>query len=637
MFELSVRLIGVGFLTLVAGLTDAAAFEVIWRAAVVVAAYSVVGYQLESRNMKNPGIAGFIAAADACAIACALASVHRLDDFGFLVLAPCAYAAARYGSLPTAMAPLAAASLLGASVLVQDRTPSTLLMCQAGAVLVLGLLLNHRRIVVTTTREIDVTEPLAIDVPDAYMELRESFRKLKEMYRDLEGRNKADHWCRQFYEARLGQGDTFHKRLGAKLKELTGAERLAVYTLAQFSNTLVVRTVVGDYPDTLQDAGVEVDLSQAAIVVRERTEQALRAIVPPEQRSTLASTLLNHQGRLVGMVSFGHSNPARIEEARRDIEDMSAFLAALLVDDDRRAVADSRLRETEVLYEVAVTSWGSSTPTSLAARVVREMFPVLDVDHLSVAWLDGEETIQAAHAGVAARFLESMDFGEATGIPGWLARGASETVVFNVADDARCKADLTLRLRINSFCAIPIQFTEKPYGYIAAATHRVGGIDVATVATLRSVAAEMGQAISRLLQGPEAHGDGLTTAAEFQQYVTRVGEGCMVVLETLRKDQLFDTFGKPAVDHALRQLAVRLRARLPQGAALCRRQSGDFAAFLVGCDETFASSWANEVAAIASMIGLRTPDGRARIPLAVRARVAQVTMKASDAFTEVVA
>jgi hypothetical protein len=230
-----------------------------------------------------------------------------------------------------------------------------------------------------------------------------------------------------------------------------------------------------------------------------------------------------------------------------------------------------------------------------------------------------------------------MRFGEETGIPGWLRSGSPEVIVFNVADDSRCRVDQTLRLRINSFCAIPIQFGEKPYGYIAAATQRVGGIDLPAVAILRSVAAEMGQAICRLTSGSDPSGEGLMTAAEFQRFVTQTGEGCMVVLETLRKDQLFETFGKPAVDHALRQLAIRLRSRLPQGGALCRRQSGDFAAFLVGVDESFASSWANEIAATASMIAPRTPDGRARIPLAVRARVAKVTMRTPDLFSEVVA
>jgi hypothetical protein len=637
MFELSARLIAAGFVTLLAGLLDASAFEVAWRTAIVFAAYSVLGYQLENRGMKNPGIAGFIAAADAAAIACMLAAAGRLDDFGFLVLAPCAYAAARYGSLPTAMAPLAAVSLLASSMLIQGKTPGPLLMAQAGAVLALGLLLNHKRIVMTFNREMDPIEPLAAREPDAYLELRESYRQLKDLYRDLDGRNKIDRLCKQLYETRLAQGEGFYQRLGVKLRELTGTERLAIYTLAQFSNTMVVRAVVGDFPVSMQDAGLDVDLNQAAIVVRERMEEAVRAIVPPDARATTGTILLHHHGKLIGMLTLGHLNSYKAEEARRNAESVAPFIAALIVEELRSSAHECRLRETEVLYETAVTLAGAGTPTAMAARIVRELYPVLDVDHLSVFWLDGENSIQAAHAGMALRFLEAMSFTEGQGIKGWLGCGSPELAVYNVGDDSRCPSDQTLKLRINSFCAIPIQFTDQPFGYIAAATHRVGGIDLPTMGTLRTIAAEMGQAVSRLTFGVEATGEGLMTANEFQHFVTETGEGTMVVLETLRKDHLYDTFGKPAIDHALRRLALRMRAKLPQGGALCRRANGDFAAFLVGCDEPFASSWANEMAAVASMIGLKTPDGRARIPLAVRAKVAKLTKKTPDLFGEVLA
>jgi hypothetical protein len=407
--------------------------------------------------------------------------------------------------------------------------------------------------------------------------------------------------------------------------------------LAQFSNALVVRSTIGEYPDELQDSAFEVDAGQAAIVVRERAEQAVRALLPPEERASLATVLLHHQGRLIGQVSLGHAHPAKVADTRRIAEEIAPFLASLIVEENEKSSAELRLRETEVLYEIAVTASGANTPTSLAARVVRELFPVMDVDHLGVAWLDGEQSILASHAGAGIRFIDAMTFTEGNGIPGWVRAGCPEIHIFSVADDSRCTPEQTLRLRVSSYCAVPIQFTDRAFGYVSAATHRVGGIDLPVLAMLRTVAAEMGQAISRLQGASESGSEGLMTANEFQRFVTETGEGCMVVLETLRKDQLFESFGRPAVDHALRQLAIHMRARLPQGGALCRRINGDFAAFLVGCDEAFASSWANEVAAGASMIALRTPDGRARIPLAIRARVARVTMKTPGLFSEVVA
>jgi hypothetical protein len=95
-----------------------------------------------------------------------------------------------------------------------------------------------------------------------------------------------------------------------------------------------------------------------------------------------------------------------------------------------------------------------------------------------------------------------------------------------------------------------------------------------------------------------------------------------VYLEVPGREELADTYGRPAVEHAVRRLAVRLRTELPQGATLTRRNEGDYVAYIPSSDEDYVRRWANSATALASLIALRTPDGRTRIPLALRAKTA---------------
>jgi len=162
MVELCIRLLICGATVFVAGLLDASIFEVVWRAAVVVGAVSVVGYLMDKRDVRTPGASGFIAVVDGGAIAAILASAGRLDDFGFLVIAPAAYTVARYGTMGSAIAPLMGAVLLIGSVVVQSKVPTPLLLAQAAAVMLVCLFLNQKRIVVTVTREVEVPENRAV-------------------------------------------------------------------------------------------------------------------------------------------------------------------------------------------------------------------------------------------------------------------------------------------------------------------------------------------------------------------------------------------------------------------------------------------------------------------------------------------
>lgn len=626
MFELTVRLIGAGLATFAAGILDAAAFGIVWKVCLMFGAYSLFVYQLELRGLRNSGVAGFVAVADAIVIALLLGSIDRIDDLGFLTLAPCAYAAARFGSMPTAMAPLAATGLISASMVMQGKPPTSMLMIQAGAVLLVGLLMNHRRIVVTVNGagEEQVTiEPERPEEPEDVIELRAAYRELKEKVRELEVSGRRDRICCQLYEAKLARDESYPKRFARKIKELCKVESVALYTLSQFADTMAVRSTAGEVGANLADAALPVDTRLSMAQLQSRVQEALAAIIGHENKSTVANVLLNLHGRVTGMLVLQDSNPLRLALGRETAESMAGFVAALLHDEAKRAEQERRLKETELLYEIATICSGADTPNNLAARVVREVSSIIDADHLSVHWLDDGCSIMAAHVGATYQPLDAVSFANGPGVEGWLSVGAPELDMVDISADARCNKEASLKLRIGSLCVVPIQFSEKPFGFISAATSRTGGIDGPEIETLRVVAAEMGQALARLRSAAEPQ-QGLMTPREFQRRLQEEGEGCLVVLETMRKKQLTEAFGKPAIEHAQRQLALRIRSKLPVGGCLCRRSQGDYAVFLPKCDEPFARSWANEIAALASMIGLKTPDGKSKIPLAVRGKVAKL-------------
>jgi GGDEF domain-containing protein len=153
-------------------------------------------------------------------------------------------------------------------------------------------------------------------------------------------------------------------------------------------------------------------------------------------------------------------------------------------------------------------------------------------------------------------------------------------------------------------------------------THRVGGITEEEMAMLRIVAGEMGQAWARLEPALAAEEPHITTPAEFRQKIAAGRHGALVYLDVVKQDALVEKFGQPSFDKALREAAVRLKSLLPAGGFLCRRAEGDYVAFLPEQSEEAARRWAAQAVAAASLVPVTTPDGRARIPMNLRAKVA---------------
>jgi putative methionine-R-sulfoxide reductase with GAF domain len=618
MFEFSARILLAGGIVFAAsfGLFD---FDLAWKAAAALGALGIFGHRLEARGMRNPGIAGFFAVADAFVVSWLLGAAGALEGLGFLVLAPCVWAAARHRARPLHMAPLASASLLATHALQSGLAmPPKLLLAQAAAILLVGLILPQT----PEKNEEPAPQPMSLAQPveNALLELREKYRQLREAYQDLDRRSRRDRISARLHEAREGSRATFYTRVAAKVAELTGARGLVLYTVAQFAETMVVRSTSGTVDDAVADMSLPIDLKRGIAFVEDSTEKML-ACVRPESGARWRNIVLGHEGRVVGMLSMSHDDPDALDEAVRTAEEIAPAAAAILADEARRERFERRVREAELMYDLGVLCHGAGSRPDLAARVVRELAELLRLDHAAVYLLDGDGSILLSQQGARVRLIDQMSFAKGGGVAGWRAIGAPELLLFDVRADSRCPAKEALRARVGSYAVVPLSVGDDPVGFLSAATHRTGGIDLRDAEALRIAAAELGQALARI-EAPAAEAEGVMTPGEFQRHVAG-REGCLVHLEPMRRLDLIEAFGAPALNHALRTFVRRLRARLPVGGAICRRAEGDYVVYLPGSDEGAASRWANEVAALGAMIGLRTPDGAASIPLALRARVAR--------------
>lgn len=652
MFELVIRVVLASGAMAAAGLLGRPNFDLTWRAALLFAAYSFVAYIMERRKLSNPGTAGLVAVAD-CGIATVLlADLGLLSQIGFLGAAPMAWAFFRYRSNAAMMAPLAASWLLvGANLFGGGTAFTASLLVQALGVLLAGLAMEQARVVINDRRQATATaelepesepkynpEPLKLleaeePEPDPatvsasdYEEFKESFRTLSDTARDIERRSRRDRAAVQIFETVVRDRKDPFASLADKMLALTGADGVGLYTVTQAGATLVPRSCSGHVEDAVQETSVDIPKRTMDTEMGDHIQTMLSAARDPSATDRFATVLLRAQGRLHGMLTLFHTSGIELEAAVRKAEETADFTAELICDQVSREEDRRRMHEAELLYTVATTVSGANTPTTLASRVVRDLWHTLRLDHLAVHLLDGGKSAVAACEGNDVELLDSITFARGVGLEGWLESGSPLVAMTNAHDDARLPADLALKKRIGSFVLVPLEIGAEPLGYLTAATSRVGGIDTGELETLRVIAAETTQALARLQsegRGPE----GLATPSEFWEIIKRSGVGHLVYLEVPRREDLAKTYGSPAIDHAIRRFAVRMRSELPEGAAICRRDQGDYVVYLCSTDEEYVRAWANDVTALASMVGVRTLDGRSRIPLALRAKVALVNQQ----------
>jgi hypothetical protein len=625
MVELVVRLCLIATATAAGFFLPGADSNLSLRVGLILAAATGFGYLLRLRGLRTNQVSLVLTALEIAGIAAWLASAGEITHYGFIVLAPILWAVTREDVEASAIAPISGALLIAANMLAGHLPMfAPALLVQSGIVVGIGMMLvflpkPQPQLITKFELPDRMTAPLTV-AGDDYLQIRESYRALRERFRELEIRSDRDRLVVRLFELRGLPPRSAFPRLAEVLAEVTGADAAAIYGVAQSTEALVIRGSTTDFPDELAEKALVIDPSMAHRDVRLRLDAATRAVPSAEVRD-FANVLLIDEDRVVGLICVASSDAESLRLCREKAEEAAPFVALFLREEQERDRNEQRLRHSEMLYTIATLGAGATTPEALAQRVIKELSEIIPVDGLAIHGLASEADVLAAE-GANLALIDSLNFDLGTGLRGWIKTGAPEVVMFDARNDERCPSDTPLRRRIGSYCQIALHGKKGPVGFLSAATHQIGGIDEFQVETIRVVAAELSRALA-LLDITERREEGLIPAEDFRRLVAERA-GCLIVLEVLHREQIGLVYGRPAVETATRKLQTRLRAQLPPGGVLCPRPEGDYLVFLEGVAEPFAVSWANDAAATASMIGMPRLDGTGSGPLALRAKVAQI-------------
>jgi len=629
MIELTIRVVAAGLVFLLSTWLGVPDVAVGWKIALAIGLYAGAGYAVEARGKRNMGVSGILAVCDSGAILFIAAAINHLDQCAILSLLPALYAFRRYGVNLWLTIPCLVGLLFSAAAAFGGPDLSAGVYLEALAALALPILLKMPE---GTTEPDRPQLPQQIDPAidaDAFFVLRENFRKMKDRCRDLEITGKRDRMLAQLHTCRLAPNHNFHAKLSETICSISGAQSAALYTLSQFGDTMVVRGTSGPVQQALEDTSYSVDLSKATRQITDHVELTTRSMLAEEERSKVASVLLTHENRVIGMVNLFHSDWDDLFEAKRQVEGAAQVIAWIIVETQRKANHEKRLKELELLYETAVVSAGATDRVELVERVSHRLAAIVQTDFIGAYLIKDGVPALVGSSGHEMHFMDSMSFSGGPGFAGWLGAGAPELAIFQTREDQRCESDELLRKRIGSFILVPLQFAEKPFGFIAAVSRIANGLDSSDLVALRAVSAECAQAVCRIEQ-PSVLPGGLVTPAAFQRILSASRSGCLVYFELLKKQQLLDNCEPRSVEEGLREFSHRLRGKLTAGGAACQKGVGGFIVFLPNASAPFVASWANDVAATASMIGVRTSGGKTTIPLAFRARVADLAPQSHE-------
>lgn len=650
MFELIIRVVLASGTMALAGAMGKPNFDLAWRVSLFFAAYSYLLYVMEQRKARNAGVSGLAAVADSGILALVLADLGLIQQFGFLSALPLVIAFFVHRANAAMMAPLGASWLMvGTNMMTKTNAFTTEIMVQALGILLCGLVLQQSRTMLEerkTRRALEeilrplepepepTIAPTAIQIEatptthDEAEEIKESFRALTDSARELEKRTKRDKACVLMIERTMRDKAKPYHAVAGTLLDQTGAEGLVLYAVSQYGDALVARATSGAVEHETEEAALELTGGQTDAALLERASSLVHVLREPEGKRKFANVIMKAKGRIVGLVTLFHHSAIELEASVRKCRETLDFVSEHISELVHYEQTTRRLNEAELLYSIATMTVGAKTPEEIVGRVVRELWDTVSLDHLSAYFIEDGRSVLVAREGSDIEIMEEISFARGYGVSGWIESGAPFTSMPDARSDGRIATHAATKKRVGSLLIVPLEFGTTPIGYVVAATSRTAGTDLATTETIRVVCAEASHALAReALSGKGA--SGLTTPTNFYDAVRAAGRGHFVYLEVIKKDSLSEVYGKPAIEHAVRRFAVRMAAELPSGAVACRRSEGDYVAFIPGAEEEFVRNWSNDVIALASMIGVHTPDGRTRIPLALRSKLAPVNQQLS--------
>ena len=619
MAELVLKLALAGGAALWAYFSPAASLRLVGGAAMIWAAVAVVSFLLDRRSLRTAHVWGVGAAIDSAVVVGILAHMGLAESFAFLALAPLIWAFARGEASPAVWAPLSTGAAMASANAF--GSPGWSLYAQLGGIGLLGLMLRAGRQVVVKEMEAPVAEVFddepqpEPEPPVDMLELRESFRVLRDHARSLEERSRGDRSAALLFKSVMKAEESPAKALADELRQQTGAEGLLLYRVDREAGRLVTAAAAGVRPAALERMSHPLRAALDENAFSNRISQVMEDADAPGYSIPHTVHSLRVDGKLAGLVCLLDMRPSRLAEACDRMRELESPAAALLKKIIReRGESRSRI-EAETLYTIASTSAGSDTLASLCRRVARELREGLGLDRVELHSIEEGSMTMLASEGRGSDLMDAMSFSMGPGAGGWLAMGAPELHLAEAREDMRVEPNEASKRRVGSYAALSVG-----EGVLAltASTQRSHGITPQDMATLRLAAAELSHAVRRIDSG-RVRPEGLATPSEFQALMKSAGPGALVHLEVLRAEELRATVGSAALDRTLRTLAQRLRATLPEGGAMCRREDASFLAFLEGYSQERAREWANEAAALGAMISARTDGAH---PLALRARAA---------------
>ncbi len=413
MLELSIRLIAAGLIFVSSawfGMPDVSAG---WMLALGIGVYAVIGYAVEARGKQNSGLAGILSVCDSGAILFVGASLHGVDAAAAVSMLPVLYAFKRYEINLWLTVPCVVGLLFAASATFNGQDVGPGIYFESLAALTLPLIFKlpdaQPALPAPKPQFLPTNSELGVD-PDSFFLLRENFRKVKDRCKELEESGKRDHMLAELHGCRLATNQDFHTKLSEIICSLSGAQSAALYTLSQFGDTMIVRGTHGPVQSVIEDSSYSVNLTQAARQITDHIELTTRAMLAEEDRSKVATVLLTYDNRSIGMVNLFHASWEDLLKAKREVEFSAQTIAWIIVEAQRRAGHDKRLKELQLLYETAVVSTGATDRKELVERVSHRLGAIVDADFIGAYLIqDGVPNLVGSN-GNEMHFLESMSF-----------------------------------------------------------------------------------------------------------------------------------------------------------------------------------------------------------------------------------
>lgn len=632
MYEFGFRLISAGMLICVSGWLGVPDFESAWQIALLTVVYATVAYLVEHKKKTNSGFAGLIAGLDALAIAAVLAFAGYLESFGLLVVAPMLYAVTRRGSNPLATGAITASAVFFAQPMVSGGLPSTIIYVQTAIVFALSLLVNQPRVVVRPKSIQEMINELAVPEVEtgtqALIELREKYRRLTRTFRELERRSRVARWGVELMLARHKRNQGMQEIL-EKIREMSHADGVILYTINQLGNRLLITETNGRVPKETQSISIQISGEETAYLLKKKTTEALSALSAENKLIPTLNVILSFKGTVVGMLTLFLESRTDYDSLQSRMEEASEIIARVVLDEQQRIQHYRRTREAEILYEIACRTDGATTEADICKRTAKALCEILQCEGVGVYLLDEGKPILAGKQGRVTALHESLLF-DPQGIEGWLKAGGESVFAYSILTHSRIDKNIAIKQRVGSYLLVPILHGIDIIGFLIATDTRDGKFHEDDSKTLTDIATELAHAIVHIKarKNEKAYSpSGFLTPSEFQNEVLSISPdtfASIVYVEPLRFNDLLEEVGQPTIELASRQLGLLIKRLAPNNARLCRKADGSYAVLLPEMRLSDSQLWANELMAVAAMRVYDSSETFAPVPLAVRARVADL-------------